>query len=106
MTPESSAGVPFVSVVIPVRNEHAFIARTLDRMLAQDYPADRMEIIVADGMSDDGTREIVRRYADRRPRIRLIDNPERVTPSGLNAGDRRGAWRRHFPDRRALRGVH
>jgi glycosyltransferase involved in cell wall biosynthesis len=84
VTPESSAGVPFVSVVIPVRNEHAFIARTLDRMLAQDYPADRMEIIVADGMSDDGTREIVRQYTDRHPQIRLIDNPERVTPSGLN----------------------
>src|SRR5262245_34556616 len=81
---ESSLGVPFVSVVIPVRNEQAFIARRLERMLAQDYPVDRIEIIVADGMSDDGTREIVGQYAGRFPRIRLIDNPERVTPSGLN----------------------
>ena len=85
MTRESPARVPFVSVVIPVRNEESFIARTLDGLLAQDYPAERMEIIVADGMSDDRTREIVRGYADRVPRIRLIDNHERVTPSGLNA---------------------
>jgi succinoglycan biosynthesis protein ExoA len=70
--------------VIPVRNEEGFIARTLDGILSQDYPADRTEIIVADGMSDDQTRQIVRQYAERFPRVRLIDNPERVTPSGLN----------------------
>ena len=53
---------PFVSVIIPVRNEAAFIARTLDRILNQDYPQDRLEVIVADGMSDDGTREILEEY--------------------------------------------
>ena len=46
---------PRVSVVIPVRNEVAFIAATIDSILAQDYD-DAIEIIVADGMSDDGTR--------------------------------------------------
>jgi GT2 family glycosyltransferase len=71
--------------VIPVRNEEAFISRTLDGILAQDYPADRMEIIVADGMSDDRTRDIVHRYAQRHPHIRLVDNDDRVTPTGLNA---------------------
>jgi succinoglycan biosynthesis protein ExoA len=76
---------PFVSVIIPVRNEEAFIARTLDGILAQDYPADRMEIVVADGMSDDRTREIVGLYAQRHPQIRLVDNVDRVTPTGLNA---------------------
>ncbi len=84
MTSRSPETLPFVSVVIPVRNEEAFIARTLQRILAQDYPADRMEIIVADGMSDDKTREIVRQYAERHPLLRLIDNPLRVTPAGLN----------------------
>jgi glycosyltransferase involved in cell wall biosynthesis len=74
-----------VSVVIPVRNEEAFIARTLDGILAQDYPADRMEIVVADGMSDDRTREIVNGYAKRHPQVRLVDNVDRVTPTGLNA---------------------
>jgi glycosyltransferase involved in cell wall biosynthesis len=76
---------PFVSVVIPVRNEEAFIGRTLDTILAQDYPPDRMEIIVADGMSDDRTRDIVERYARRDSRVRLVENRQRVTPTGLNA---------------------
>ena len=85
MTLNTQAEYPFVSVVIPVRNEEAFIGRTLDGILAQDYPAERMEIIVADGMSDDRTREIVRQYSLEHPRVRLIDNRDRVTPTGLNA---------------------
>jgi GT2 family glycosyltransferase len=44
-----------------------------------------MEIIVADGMSDDGTRRIVEGYRERWPQVRLIDNPGRVTPTALNA---------------------
>jgi glycosyltransferase involved in cell wall biosynthesis len=75
---------PLVSVVIPVRNEGGFIARTLESILSQDYPADRVEILIADGMSDDGTRQIVQEYATRYSRVRMLDNPERVTPFGLN----------------------
>jgi glycosyltransferase involved in cell wall biosynthesis len=81
---QTPSALPFVSVIIPIRNEEGFIGATLDSILAQDYPADRMEIIVADGMSDDRTREIVRRYASTHPFIRLIDNPARVTPTALN----------------------
>jgi glycosyltransferase involved in cell wall biosynthesis len=75
----------FVSVIIPIRNEERFIARTLDGILRQNYPADRFEIIIADGMSDDGTRDLVMAYARRDSRVRMIDNPDRVTPAGLNA---------------------
>jgi GT2 family glycosyltransferase len=78
--------LPFVSVVMPIRNEAGYIARGLEAVLAQDYPADRLEIIVADGMSNDGTREIVAQFAHRRPQVRLIDNPGRIVPTGLNAG--------------------
>jgi succinoglycan biosynthesis protein ExoA len=85
MTAQQTAEMPFVSVVIPIRNEEGFIATTLDGILSQDYPADRFEVIVADGMSDDRTREIVGDYARRFSQVRLIDNPERVTPTGLNA---------------------
>jgi succinoglycan biosynthesis protein ExoA len=85
MTSTETTLAPFVSVVIPVRNEEGFIARTLDAILAQDYPAARTEIIVADGMSDDRTRQIVIDYANRDPRLRMIDNPERTTPAALNA---------------------
>ena len=82
---ERSLTAPFVSVIVPVRNEARFIAQTMDSALAQDYPSARFEIIVADGMSDDGTRDIMRYYGDRSTRITLVDNKERRTPDGLNA---------------------
>lgn len=75
---------PFVSVLLPCRNEAAFIDRCLDSILANDYPADRLEVLVADGMSTDGTRDILALRAARDPRIRMLDNPNRVTPVALN----------------------
>ncbi|MGQ9518414.1 MAG: glycosyltransferase, partial [Anaerolineae bacterium] len=74
---------PMVSVIMPVRNEAGFIRRSLGAVLAQDYPHDRMEVLVVDGMSDDGTRQIVREMADGRtaPSIRLLDNPARIVPT-------------------------
>jgi succinoglycan biosynthesis protein ExoA len=75
---------PFVSVIVPVRNECGFVGRALDSILRGDYPADRMEVIVADGMSTDGTRERVTEYSKRDPRVRMIDNPGRITPTALN----------------------
>ena len=77
-------GMPFVTVVLPVRNEADFIAESLGAVLGQDYPRDRMEILVADGMSDDGTREAVLAAAATDPRLRLVDNPARVVAPGLN----------------------
>lgn len=81
---------PYISVVMPVRNEVDFIAGTIDQLLAQDYPKDRFEIIVADGMSDDGTREIVRRVAVAERRVRLLDNPKRRSSAGRNVGFKSG----------------
>jgi glycosyltransferase involved in cell wall biosynthesis len=75
---------PLVSVVVPCRNERRYIAACLDSILASDYPKDRLQILVADGQSEDGTRAIVERYAAQDPRITLIDNPSRTTPAGLN----------------------
>jgi glycosyltransferase involved in cell wall biosynthesis len=75
---------PLVSVVIPCRNERGFIGSCLDSLLASDYPPERLEILVADGMSDDGTREILKAYCARYPQIRLIENPKKIVPTGLN----------------------
>ncbi|HZW04013.1 MAG TPA: glycosyltransferase family 2 protein [Anaerolineaceae bacterium] len=75
---------PFVTVIMPIRNEQNFIAQSLGAVLAQDYPADRMEVLVADGMSDDGTQAEVQRMAADDPRVRLLDNPGRIVPVGLN----------------------
>src|SRR5512141_1012945 len=77
--------LPFVSVVMPVRDEAGFITRSLGAVLGQDYPPDRMEVLVADGMSGDGTREAVLRLAAADPRVTLVDNPGRIAPTALNA---------------------
>ncbi|HLB82824.1 MAG TPA: glycosyltransferase family 2 protein [Gemmatimonadales bacterium] len=77
---------PFVSVIVPCRNEEQHIGRCLESILASDYPHDRMELLVVDGMSTDRTRELVAWYAARHPVIRLLDNPRRIAPSGLNLG--------------------
>jgi glycosyltransferase involved in cell wall biosynthesis len=75
---------PFVSVIMPVRNERGYIKRSLEAVFTQDYPADSFEVIVADGMSDDGTREIVRQWQTRFPNLQLIDNQEKIAPTALN----------------------
>lgn len=79
---------PFVSVIIPCRNEAASIGRCLESIVASNYPADRMEILVTDGMSEDGTRQIIdgvsRRDASRMRSVRVIDNTARITPIALN----------------------
>jgi succinoglycan biosynthesis protein ExoA len=77
--------LPFVSVIMPVRNEAGFIERSLGSVLAQDYSRDRMEVVIADGMSDDGTRELVHAAARRDGRVRLVDNEGRIAPTALNA---------------------
>jgi glycosyltransferase involved in cell wall biosynthesis len=77
-----------VSVIVPCRNEEKYIGHCLDSILASDYPPDRLQIVVADGQSSDGTREILVRYAAAHPAIVLLDNPEGSTPAGLNAAIR------------------
>jgi glycosyltransferase involved in cell wall biosynthesis len=77
---------PMVSIVIPCRNERNHIGRCLDSILANDYPLDRLEILVAEGMSDDGTRQVVEQYAIRHPAVRIIPNPKRIVSAALNIG--------------------
>src|SRR6266851_639112 len=77
--------LPFVTLTMPVRNEAGFIARSLDAVLAQNYPSDRMEVIVADGMSTDNTRAIVQSLQAQYPNLRLINNPLKIASTGLNA---------------------
>jgi GT2 family glycosyltransferase len=77
---------PLVSIVVPCRNEVEYIRPLLDSIVATDYPHDRLEVLVVDGMSDDGTRDVIATYARRYPAIRLLDNPKRITPHALNLG--------------------
>lgn len=85
--PAAGAGdLPSLSVVIPCRNEARFIGACLNSIIGNGYPNDRMEILVVDGMSGDGTRDIVRSWAGKYRLIRLLDNPRGITPCALNVG--------------------
>ncbi|HOX57012.1 MAG TPA: glycosyltransferase family 2 protein [Candidatus Paceibacterota bacterium] len=79
---------PFVSIVLPCRNEAGHIEPCIQSILAQDPPEGGMEIIAADGMSTDGTREYLEGAAQQHPQLRVLNNPGRIVSTGLNAAIR------------------
>lgn len=80
--------LPFVSIVIPCRNEEKFISRCLDSIVASGYPRNKLEVLVIDGMSEDKTRKIVTEYTRQYHFIRLLNNLKKITPVALNLGIR------------------
>jgi glycosyltransferase involved in cell wall biosynthesis len=78
--------IPFVSIVIPCRNEEKFIGNCLDSIIENDYPPNMLEILIVDGESEDKTKEIINEYSQKYPFIRLLCNPNKVTPFALNIG--------------------
>jgi succinoglycan biosynthesis protein ExoA len=78
----------FLSIIIPIRNEEKYIESTLDVLVNQDYPPDRFEIIVVDGMSDDNTRIIVENFINEHSinNIKLLNNPEILSSRARNIG--------------------
>jgi glycosyltransferase involved in cell wall biosynthesis len=77
-----------VSIIVPCRNEAAHIEACVRSILAQQAGSAKLELIVAEGMSDDGTREILNSLAANDTRLRIVDNPRKIVSSGLNAGIR------------------
>lgn len=78
--------LPMVSAVVACRNERGHVERCVRSLLEADYPAARLEVVVVDGRSEDGTLEVVAALAAAEPRVRLVDNPLRVTPVAFNRG--------------------
>jgi glycosyltransferase involved in cell wall biosynthesis len=76
----------FITIVIPCRNEKKYIGQLLQDLVSQDYPKDKLQILVIDGMSDDGTRDIINGYTQKYSWLRMIDNPDLSAPSALNIG--------------------
>src|SRR5262245_43826313 len=74
-----------VSVVIPCCDERSYMEDCLQSVLGQEIGQMALEIIVADGGSTDRTREILERAADREPRLKVIENPQKIVSAGLNA---------------------
>ncbi len=78
------APLPLVTVIMPVRNEAHFIHKSLGAVLAQDYPADHLEILIVDGDSTDHTVAVVRDIVGDDPRVRLLHNPAHLQTHALN----------------------
>jgi len=77
---------PVVSVVIPMRNEARYIERCLDALVAQTYPAERIQVLVIDGISTDASPALVERYVRAHPNFQLLKNPQQITPVAFNIG--------------------
>ena len=78
--------MPRVSVIVPCYNEQATIQLLLEAVYSQSYRRDDMEVIIADGMSTDQTRQRIVEFQARHPdlALRVVDNPRRNIPAGLN----------------------
>jgi exopolysaccharide biosynthesis polyprenyl glycosylphosphotransferase len=78
--------IPTVSIIVPCYNEQATIRPLLDSILAQTYPRERLEVVISDGLSVDGTRNLIASYQSEHPelRVQMVDNWSRTIPSGLN----------------------
>jgi succinoglycan biosynthesis protein ExoA len=75
-----------VSLIMPVYNEADFIRMSLSAMLGQNYPQNLMEILIADGISTDNTRQRIDDLAALHPQIKvkILDNPNKIVPTGMN----------------------
>lgn len=80
-----TAGLPTVSILLPVRNEQSFIAACLQAVFNQDYPHELMEILIADGASTDETiSKIQSLVSETEMPVFVLNNPARIVPTGLN----------------------
>lgn len=75
-----------LSVICPIYNEKKYIKECIMSIIAQDYPKADLEVIFVDGMSNDGTRDIIYNKSKDYPYIRMIDNPKRIVPIAMNRG--------------------
>jgi succinoglycan biosynthesis protein ExoA len=79
--------LPFVSVIVPVRNEERYVGECLTCLAGQDYPPDRFEVLVVDGRSTDRSREVAEPFLRNGAMdVRLLDNPDKTTARALNIG--------------------
>jgi succinoglycan biosynthesis protein ExoA len=75
-----------VSVIVPCYNEQTTIGLLLDALNQQTYPRQDMEVIISDGLSTDGTRQVIENYQIAHPELKIVvvDNQQRIIPAGLN----------------------
>jgi succinoglycan biosynthesis protein ExoA len=81
-------GAPRISIIVACRNEITHIRRFLNSLLSQDLDGMSWEAILADGMSDDGTRDVLDQYCAQHSQLKILANPGRIVSTGLNAAIR------------------
>jgi succinoglycan biosynthesis protein ExoA len=85
----AGATYPFLSIVLPIRNEEGHIAAVLSQLEQQEYPQDRYEVLVAVGSSTDKTVEVVEEFRKQTGlSLRHFDNPKILSSAGRNVGAR------------------
>lgn len=79
-----------VSIAVPCRNEERYILNFLEGIKSQDYPLENLEVVIADGESEDKTREIIEGFAKENPelKIKVVTNKKRITPAAYNVAVR------------------
>lgn len=82
----SSQACPFVSILIPVKDEQGYISQCLDSICRNDYPYDRLEVLVIDGCSTDNTIVEVNGFLSRLKNLKLLSNKHETVPFALNKG--------------------
>jgi glycosyltransferase involved in cell wall biosynthesis len=75
-----------ISIICPIYNESNYITSCINALLHQTISKDRIEILIIDGFSNDGTRQIVENIAKENESVKLLDNPERIVTRALNIG--------------------
>ena len=75
-----------LAIVMPVRNEEKYLGQTLDQIYLQDFPMDKLEVVISEGGSTDRTREIAESYRNRFGSLKVLDNPRQLPSSGRNVG--------------------
>lgn len=75
-----------VSIIVPCRNEEGYIKKFIESIINIDYPKESLEVLIVDGDSDDGSKEIILEYANKYPYIKLLNNPQKTVPCGMNLG--------------------
>ena len=80
--------LPFVSLIIPTLNEEKYLEQTILSLLSNDYPSNKFEILLIDGLSKDNTLVIAQRLAKKFSNIRLMSNPKIYQSAALNIGIR------------------
>jgi glycosyltransferase involved in cell wall biosynthesis len=77
---------PTVAIIIPCRNEEKYIGRCITSIQELNYPQQKLYVYICDGMSDDGTRDVLKSYSKKESNIHLLENERKTTPFALNLG--------------------